>query len=100
MSDIVTSPLDVLPQFEGRFQDDRFEELLFRYRARNSVNAQALTQAELKRWDEFRQSRWLNTVSPDEIIKDLESRLIQSVDEDQAAVLNDLKNYLQGIALP
>jgi len=40
-----------LGEYHGRFTDERLEELLFRYRARNFP--QTLTVAERQRWEEF-----------------------------------------------
>lgn len=49
------APLAELPSFGPRFDDPRYAELLFRYRARNWP--EALSADEQARWDDYRRTR-------------------------------------------
>jgi exodeoxyribonuclease-1 len=50
-----SAPVAELADFSGRFDDPRFAELLFRFRARNWP--ESLDTAERQRWDDYRRHR-------------------------------------------
>ena len=54
-SSVAATPPEALRSLEGRFADARYNELLFRYRARNWP--ESLDAAERSRWDAYRTRR-------------------------------------------
>ena len=91
MSDLLAVPPEQLGSFEGRFQDDRLDEMLFRFRGRN--HPELLDEAELNRWRTFCAEKW----SGGQAIDELELRankLEQGLDEGAKRVLAELREYL------
>lgn len=91
MTELLTVPAEQLGSFDGRFQDDRLDEMLFRFRGRN--HPELLNDAESIRWREFCTAKW----SGGEAIDELELRinkLEQGLDESAKAVLAELRDYL------
>ncbi|MDA0787960.1 MAG: exodeoxyribonuclease I [Proteobacteria bacterium] len=88
---------DQLATFTGKFADQRLDEMLFRFRARNYPGS--LSADEQARWNEFRRHRWVGGE-----LTAAKSRLdeLLSSDPDQPALI-DLKAYLEtvtaGVAL-
>lgn len=77
-----------LPDFANRFQDDRLEEMLLRYRGRNYP--QTLDHADLHRWRGYLQER-IGSLLPE--LKAKTQTLIEQADEPSKAILRDLENY-------
>ena len=91
MSELLAVPPEQLGSFEGRFQDDRLDEMLFRFRGRN--HPELLDEAELNRWRTFCAEKW----SGGQAIDELELRankLEQGLDEGAKRVLAELREYL------
>ncbi|MFE8073205.1 exodeoxyribonuclease I [Marinobacteraceae bacterium S3BR75-40.1] len=59
---VLQQPPEMLGELDLRFQDERLEEMLFRYRARNYPGT--LTGEEQERWEAFRQQRLLKPSPP------------------------------------
>jgi len=80
-----------LAEFDGRFQDDRLEEMLFRYRARNWP--ESLTKSEAERWQQHCEARWqlADRVANMEIQM---SELMETEKGDGLQVLQDLQRYI------
>lgn len=85
------------------FHDNRLQEMLFRYRARNYP--ELLTGEEKSRWDEFRQQRLsvdsggagVNVTDFEESIKRL--RKTADLTQSQQGVLDSLQEYAQSISV-
>lgn len=81
------------------FDDDRLEELLFRYRARNFGNT--LTPDEAERWEAHRAARLLEgeggTRNVDALFAEIDA-LQESADERAEAILGALYDYAEAIA--
>lgn len=92
MSELLSMPPAALPQFEGRFQDDRLDEMLFRFRARNYP--ETLSAEEVSRWEAYRMGRLAGRL--DGAINDVDQRLLDIEDEDKE-ILEDLRLYLTGL---
>ncbi len=88
MNELQSSPPETLARFADRFQDDRLEELLFRYRARNHPDT--LDDEELNRWQQFRAVRFGERLSQ---LRDRTIELMRDADNDADAVLRDLREY-------
>ncbi|WP_372966637.1 exodeoxyribonuclease I, partial [Marinobacter sp.] len=58
LKDLITQPVETLGEQEVRFDDERLNEMLFRYRARNYPNT--LSGEEMERWEAFRAERLMN----------------------------------------
>ena len=97
MQEVTTAPKEQLAAFEGRFQDDRLDEMLFRYRARNWP--ESLSDAEHQRWNTWRRQRWADAGEPEaasyrcqELLED------QSLSARDRGALQDLSHYLQQLS--
>lgn len=55
---VLQQPPESLGELEVRFEDERLQEMLFRYRARNYPDT--LMDEELERWEDFRQQRLIS----------------------------------------
>ncbi len=81
------------------FDDDRLEELLFRYRARNFL--ETLTPEELERWEAHRAARLLEGEGGARGLDDLFAAidtLSASADERGAEILEAIHGYAEAIA--
>ncbi|MDP4546842.1 exodeoxyribonuclease I [Marinobacter sp. MDS2] len=58
LKDLIAQPVETLGEQEVRFDDERLNEMLFRYRARNYPNT--LSGEEMERWETFRTERLMN----------------------------------------
>ncbi|MCK0107335.1 exodeoxyribonuclease I [Marinobacter sp. S0848L] len=58
LKDLIAQPVETLGEQEVRFDDERLNEMLFRYRARNYPNT--LSGEEMERWEAFRTERLMN----------------------------------------
>lgn len=86
-----------LAQINTRFRDDRIEELLFRYRARNYPDS--LDEDDRNRWREQVAHRWRKDRHPETELENIE-RLkseISSEETERLALLEDLSNYLNAV---
>ncbi len=90
MTAVLETPAQDMKQFEGRFQDDRLDEMLFRFRARNYP--EHLSPEEAARWAAHRQSRFDGRLGA--VMDDVTKR-INASDGDDRDVLEDLLQYLQ-----
>jgi exodeoxyribonuclease-1 len=66
---------EALGQIAPVFDDPRYGELLFRYRARNFL--QSLTQAEWQRWQKIRRDKLKGVGSLKTSVKRIEDELLQ-----------------------
>ena len=92
MSELLAGSPEQLGTFEGRFQDDRLDEMLFRFRGRN--HPELLNEAELTQWRAFCAEKW----SGGEAIDELEQRvnkLEQGLEGSAKTVLEELRGYLK-----
>ena len=94
MTELRSSKPERLADFEGQFQDDRLDEMLFRYRARNYP--ELLDEQESVRWKQFKLSRWKGGSVVDEAV-DRTNALIR--EKGELPYLTDLLDYLQNIQL-
>jgi exodeoxyribonuclease-1 len=91
MSELLAATPEQLGSFAGRFQDDRLDEMLFRFRGRN--HPELLNEAELIQWRAFCAEKW----SGGEAIDELEQRvnkLEQGLEGSAKTVLAELRGYL------
>lgn len=82
MDEIRNSTWQALAESNYQFTDNRLEELLFRYRARNAL--ETLTVSEIKRWEELRNSFLFDSESGSTLIY-----------EDYCCLMKELKNDAQ-----
>jgi exodeoxyribonuclease-1 len=92
MTELRSSKPERLADFEGQFQDDRLDEMLFRYRARNYP--ELLDEQESVRWKQFKLSRWKGGSVVNEAI-DRTNALIR--EKGELPYLTDLLDYLLNI---
>jgi exodeoxyribonuclease I len=92
MSELKASKSDQLSLFEGKFQDPRLDEMLFRYRARNYP--ETLEDFESDRWTQFKLNRWKEGELVDSALNRTDKLLGENPD---LPCLLDLKAYLQDI---
>ncbi len=88
------SPADQLAGFSERFVDDRLEEMLFRFRARNHPDG--LNEAERQRWNRYRRERF-ETGDRLQLLKRRTQEMRTKADSEAAAVLDDLMQYYERI---
>lgn len=81
-----------LATFEGKFQDSRLDEMLFRYRARNYPDL--LDQVEMQRWNRFKRSRWQGGNLVDTALVRTKELLAE---EGESNCLTDLVSYLEKV---
>jgi len=91
MSELLAVPAEQLGNFEGRFQDDRLDEMLFRFRARN--HPELMSEAESTRWQAFCSEKWSGGKAIDELELRV-NQLAQDQDESGKQVLAELRDYL------
>lgn len=94
MRELLAGPIDRLADYHGRFQDPRFDEMLFRFRARNYP--QTLSDSEQTRWHAYLQTRWAAGDSPTAVLNVIESSMVDC-DEATRVVLRDLAVYTQNL---
>ncbi|MBL6690841.1 MAG: exodeoxyribonuclease I [Pseudomonadales bacterium] len=88
MNELLTASPESLPDFANRFQDDRLEEMLLRYRGRNYPTT--LKGADIQRWQGYLQER-IGSLLPDLTAKT--EKLVERADEPAKAILSDLETY-------
>ena len=91
MNEVAVAEPYALSGFTGRFQDERLDEMLFRYRARNWPDS--LTESESVRWRLHCDSRWQMDGRAGNLKAEM-SELIASETGDRLRVLQDLKSYI------
>ena len=91
MSEICRSEPGDLGRFSGSFQDDRLDEMLLRYRARNWPVT--LNDAERAYWDNYRTERWQKDAMLERVEKEVQSLLADP--ENNQEVIKSLGVYLQ-----
>ncbi len=92
MSELRATQADQLSGFEGRFQDPRLDEMLFRYRARNYP--ETLESAEVLRWLDFKLNRWKDGELVESALAETGRLLNENPD---LACLVELKNHLHAL---
>lgn len=98
MQEVTQAEAADLDAFEGKFQDDRLDEMLFRFRARNWP--QCLSEQERQYWDQYRWQRWQNGESLVAMQQRCqEMRGEASLSDRDSAALSQLAGYLNKLAL-
>ena len=93
MEQIHQSDVGQLHTFTGRFHHDQFDELLFRFRARNYPDS--LSPGEKDRWHQFRWNRWQGGKQITKVMDEIDRLLTTHGESD---CLRDLKSYLTTIS--
>ena len=91
MSKLLLARPEDLVKFEGQFQDDRLDEMLFRFRGRNHL--ELLDETESFRWKAFCSSKW----SSGRVIDDIERRVADielGLEKSEITVMTELRAYL------
>jgi exodeoxyribonuclease-1 len=96
MREIVETDPSKIRAFQGRFQDDRLDEMLFRFQARNYP--ELLDSEEMNRWRSFRLSKWEQSGEPAKTKQQIEQLLV-GCDEHSRQVLQDLNSYIDNLAV-
>ncbi|MCW9024529.1 MAG: exodeoxyribonuclease I [Gammaproteobacteria bacterium] len=97
MQIIRNTPTDQLASLDLNFNDDRLEEMLFRYRARN--HPETLNTEERQHWQQYRKQRLTDknggsSITLDTYFKKLSELLEQKdINEDNRKILNALQDY-------
>ena len=91
MSELLAVPPEQLGSFEGRFQDDRLDEMLFRFRGRN--HPELFNEAELIQWRAFCAEKWSGGQAIDELELRV-NKLEQGLEDAEKTVLAELRAYL------
>ncbi len=96
MNEIHQSEPRQLQRFEGGFQDDRLDEMLFRFRARNFPGL--LEAAEQSRWEAYKQDLWQETGRVEDVRTRLAAKLSSAdLNEKDRTVLDALSRYFESI---
>lgn len=101
MGRVQSTPADALGQL--RFQQDKFNELLFRYRARNFPHA--LSEEEQARWERHRQERLIEGSAASSLTITNFREALASVRQDpqwkhRAPMFNDLEQWVEALVQP
>ena len=91
MSELLAVPPVQLGSFKGRFQDERLDEMLFRFRGRN--HPELLDEADLSQWRAFCTERWSGGQAIDELELRV-AKLEQGLGYGAKTVLAELRGYL------
>ena len=91
MSELLAVPPEQLGSFKGRFQDDRLDEMLFRFRGRN--HPELLNETELIQWRAFCAEKWSGGQAIDELELRV-NKLEQGLEDAAKTVLAELRDYL------
>ena len=83
---------DQLQKMEGQFEDERLNEMLFRFRARNYPHVLSLEEEE--RWNSYRMERW----NGGRAIEDILEKLKKIQEKSETSCLVDLVNYIDDIS--
>ncbi len=94
MNSVAAAEPSDLAAFTGRFQDDRLDEMLFRYRARNWSHS--LSAAETGRWQEHCEARW-QVDGRLQAAKSQLAALLATEKDNRLSVLQDLQRYMDGL---
>jgi exodeoxyribonuclease I len=98
MEQIIQSDWKALAESNFQFSDNRLEELLFRYRARNAP--ESLNSSELSRWERLRKSLLLDKVAGNSLVHgeylELMKELRKDVANDQS-LLDKVEQYVESI---
>jgi exodeoxyribonuclease-1 len=101
MNQIVSSDTQGLTELSLPFEDERFNTLLFRYRARNVP--QSLSEPEVERWQRYRHFKFFDDASPasikmPEFLIQLEQLSIEYArTPEKLAIIKALYNYAQSL---
>ena len=91
MSELLAVPPEQLGSFKGQFQDDRLDEMLFRFRGRN--HPELLDEVELIQWRAFCSEKWSGGQAIDELELRV-AKLEQGLGYGAKTVLAELRGYL------
>ncbi|MDC0067706.1 exodeoxyribonuclease I [Gammaproteobacteria bacterium] len=91
MSELLAVPPEQLGSFKGQFQDDRMDEMLFRFRGRN--HPELLDEVELIQWRAFCSEKWSGGQAIDELELRV-AKLEQGLGYGAKTVLAELRGYL------
>ena len=91
MAELLLARPEDLGKFEGQFQDDRLDEMLFRFRGRNHL--ELFDEAESFRWRAYCSSKWSSGVAIDDIERKV-SDIELGLEESQARIITELRGYL------
>ena len=93
MDELCRTEPEALAAFAGRFQDNRLDEMLFRYRARNWP--EQLSAAERGQWNRYRAQRW----QQDDLLATVEAELVRLRAEpgNNQTVLQSLADYITDV---
>lgn len=95
MDRLVSSAPGDLRNLDTGFNDDRLDEMVFRYMARNypeSMNAD-----DRQRWDRYRNTLWSHGQKITDYLNSLEVLRSQEADQGRIALLNDLQKWAEKI---
>jgi len=97
MQQIRNADWQSLAKSHYQFTDNRLEELLFRYRARNSIDS--LNESELTRWDSLRKSQFTTDESGSTLVYSEFKEVVKSLKEDghDAFILEQVEEYVEAI---
>ncbi|MBT4161331.1 MAG: exodeoxyribonuclease I [Gammaproteobacteria bacterium] len=96
MDAVTDSPAEQILSFTGRFQDDRLDEMLFRYLARNWP--ELLDGDEKLRWQSHCLDRWRGGDNLDRVAEEIQGFLDDGeIGESDKTVLKDLDGYISGL---
>ena len=96
MTELSKAPSEQLSGYEGRFQDSRLDEMLFRYRCRNYPRDMSPEDAD--RWRAYCHERWDNTRDCASVLKELAALRDESGRSGEA--LDDLARYVKALTAP
>jgi len=93
MDELCRAKPEALAAFAGRFQDDRLDEMLFRYRARNWP--EQLSAAERDQWNRYRAQLW----QQDDLLATVEAELarLRAEPGNNQTVLQSLADYITDV---
>ncbi|MCB1694255.1 MAG: exodeoxyribonuclease I, partial [Pseudomonadales bacterium] len=93
MAELRNAPPASLPGYGNEFEDPRVPEMLFRYRARNFPDS--LSDVEMRRWIDYRRSRWIENGRASATLSDIDRLLAEPAQEGKdKSCLVDLKSWI------
>lgn len=93
MTEVTHAEPGELEGFRGRFQDERLDEMLFRYKARNWPLV--LSEEERKRWDKFRWHKWQEGAALALVESEIGDLLVEESTDERKQVLDSLEAYIR-----
>jgi len=93
MDTVVASSSVELADFRPQFKDERLDEMLFRYRARNFP--ERLSEEEVGRWDEYRRDLWSGTKRIELYLSHLNEVQSQLTNDKERELLLELQEWAE-----